>query len=324
MGFSDEPVTTQTASFAKAVYQGLTNQPKELYSKFIYDDEGSRLFERIMNLPEYYPTQCEKAVFQNNKTTIAKWLEDGKSYNVVELGAGNGEKTSILLNHFLEQKKAFQFWPLDISELAISRLKTRFSQELPDLDFQGLVGDYFEGLEYLNYQSNIQNFVLFLGSNVGNFPPDFRDEFLHKLRSSLKTGDQVLIGIDLKKDPAIINKAYNDHEGVTEAFNFNLLHRINRELDGNFDTDKFQFYAAYNAFQGGLHSSLVAKEPQSVYIGLLDETFEFDAWEAIHTESSYKYSFHEIKQIGDKAGFMEKEIFTDDSCYYANVLWEVV
>jgi len=323
MGQPNGTIAPETADFAKAVQNGLAKHPKELYSKYIYDDEGSRLFEEIMQLPEYYPTACEKAVLQENKLAIANQLLPGKSYNVVELGAGNGEKTAILLNQFLKEGKALQFWPLDISELAIEKLKERFHEALPDLDFQGLVADYFEGLEYLNRQSNTPNLVLFLGSNIGNFRPHDRDAFLRHLIESLKTGDLILTGIDLKKDPAMINRAYNDAKGVTEAFNLNLLHRINRELGGNFKPARFQFYAAYNAFEGGLHSSLVAKEAHDVYIDLLGDSIHFDAWEPIHTESSYKYSLEDIQWLGKQMGLKEKAIFTDQRDFFANVLWEV-
>lgn len=321
METSDSSLTQFQADFARDIAHGLSKQPKELYTKYIYDDDGSRLFEQIMQLDEYYPTRCEKAIFNNHKDDIAYYLGDSPA-NVVELGAGNGEKTYILLQHFLESGKSFSFWPLDISELAINRLKEVFSESLPELDYQGLVADYFDGLAYLNKQAHTRNLVLFLGGNIGNFLPEDRAHFLEHLKSNLNPGDLVLIGFDLKKMPEILNKAYNDKEGVTEAFNFNMLKRINRELDGDFDINKFQFNASYNVFEGAVESSLVAHTSHSVRIGALDQTFTFDDWEPIHTESSYKFSIQQIRQLADKHGFKEKALFTDPEHFYVNMLWE--
>ncbi len=321
METSDPSPALVQADFAKDVANGLSKQPKELLTKHIYDDEGSRLFEQIMQQDEYYPTRCEKAILKNHKDDLAYYLGNGQA-NVVELGAGNGEKTYILLQHFLENSKSFSFRPLDISELAINRLKAIFSECLPQLDYQGLVADYFDGLAYLNKQSHVRNFLLFLGGNIGNFLPADRDHFLKQLKSSLKPGDMVLMGFDLKKMPYILNRAYNDKAGVTEAFNFNLLKRINRELDGDFDSNNFRFNASYNVFEGAVESSLIAKHAHSVRIGALDQTVTFDDWEPIHTESSYKFSLRQIRQLGDKHGFNEKALFTDPDQFYVNVLWE--
>ncbi len=324
MGLSEEKEDTLKAfksHFAREVGNGLSKNPKELYSKYIYDDQGSALFEQIMELEEYYPTRCEKAVFEKYKNALAGYITD-KPVNLVELGAGNGEKTTILLKHFLEYGKNFSFWPLDISDLAINNLKSKLRDELPGLDFQGMVADYFEGLKAIKKQNDAKNLVLFLGSNIGNFPPQERDQFISDLKQSLKPGDLVFMGFDLKKDPRTINKAYNDKDGVTEAFNFNLLNRINRELGGNFDPANFRFYAAYNALNGAVEACLISRKKQTVYIAALGETFTFDAWEPIHTESSFKFSRKEIQDMANRHGFREKSVFSDEADYYANALWE--
>ncbi len=308
--------------FAADVANGLSTKPKYLPTRFIYDDEGSRLFERIMQQEEYYLTDAEIDLLNRHKADYDELLKP-EPVDVVELGAGNGEKTRILLENFLRSGRQFTFRPLDISKAAIDRCMEILDNTLPDLDCHGMVADYFEGLRWLNNENNHKRLVLFLGSNIGNFEPKQRDAFLSELYDSLNTGDHVAIGFDFKKATSLLNNAYNDANGVTAAFNKNILKRINTELGGAFDPDKFQFYATYNPFMGAVQSTLIATEPQEVAIRALDQSFYFDAWEPVHTESSFKFSENEISQLAAKHGFQHQALLKDEKGWYGNAIWKV-
>lgn len=308
--------------FAADIANGLSTKPKYLQTRYIYDDEGSRLFEQIMRLDEYYLTNAEIDLLHNHKSDYRSLLTP-EPVDVVELGAGNGEKTRIILEHFLEEDSQFTFRPLDISKGAIDTLQAEVGDALPSLDCRGMVADYFDGLQWLNTYNSNKRLVLFLGSNIGNFEPKQRADFLNALRASLNPGDMVAIGFDFKKDPALINKAYNDQSGVTAAFNRNILHRINDELGGEFEPEKFQFYAAYNPFQGCVQSTLMAMENHDVYIDALGQAFHFEAWEPIHTESSYKYTQSDIQALAAHHDFRHEYLWTDSNQWYGNAIWSV-
>jgi L-histidine N-alpha-methyltransferase len=308
--------------FAADVANGLSTNPKYLPTRYIYDDEGSRLFERIMQQEEYYLTNAEIDLLEQHKANYCELLQP-QPVDVVELGAGNGEKTSILLEYFVNTGCRFNFRPLDISKQAIDRLTQLMGEKLPSLTCQGMVADYFEGLDWLNTYNDNKRLVLFLGSNIGNFEPQQRQDFLQALKGSLNRGDQVAIGFDFKKETSYINKAYNDANGVTEAFNKNILKRVNAELGGDFDPQQFKFYAAYNPFQGAVQSTLMAKKAQQVKIEALDQSFRFDEWEPVHTESSYKFSENEIKHLADENGFYQEALWKDSRSMYGNAIWTV-
>ncbi len=306
--------------FAADVANGLSTKPKYLPTRYIYDDEGSRLFERIMQQDEYYLTNAETDLLEQHKEGYCELLQP-QPVDVVELGAGNGEKTSILLEYFVNAGCFFNFRPLDISKEAIDRLTKLMGYKVPSLTCQGMVADYFEGLDWLNTFNDNKRLILFLGSNIGNFEPQQRHEFLQALKGALNKGDQVAIGFDFKKETSYLNKAYNDANGFTEAFNKNILKRVNAELGGEFDMDQFKFYAAYNPFQGAVQSTLMAKKPQQVKIEALDQSFSFDEWEPVHTESSYKFSESEIKELAIENGFHQEALWKDSWGMYGNAIW---
>lgn len=308
--------------FAADVANGLSTKPKYLPTRYIYDDEGSRLFERIMQQDEYYLTNAEIDLLEQHKADYCELLQP-QPVDVVELGAGNGEKTSILLEYFLNAGCRFNFRPVDISGKAIDRLTQLMGNKLPSLTCHGMVADYFDGLDWLNTYNDHKRLVLFLGSNIGNFEPQQRHEFLQALKNSLNSGDQVAIGFDFKKETSFLNNAYNDANGVTEAFNKNILKRVNTELGGEFDLDLFKFYAAYNPFQGAVQSTLMAKKAQNVKVGALGQSFTFDEWEPVHTESSYKFSESEIKELADENGFHQVALWKDSRDMYGNAIWTV-
>ncbi len=319
-------------AFAEDVKNGLSSTPKELSSKYFYDDEGSRLFQEIMKLPEYYLTDCESEIFTTQTEAIfgafsaADGVANGTSlpvvdFDLIELGAGDGTKTAVLVDYFLKQNAGFTYSPIDISQVALDALSGKFNERFPDLNIEPRTGDYFRILESLKRESGRRKILLFLGSNIGNFSRERAVDFFRKLRGVMNDDDLIFIGFDLQKDPHVIVPAYDDAAGVTAAFNLNLLKRINRELGGNFDVDKFTHYANYRPVEASARSFLISREKQSVYIDALRQTFEFDQWEAVFMEISQKYSLKMIDELASESGFRIKQNFFDSRNYYCDSLW---
>jgi L-histidine Nalpha-methyltransferase len=309
-------------AFTRDVLIGLSSTPKNLSSKYFYDAEGSRLFQQITELPEYYLTRCEFEIFESHKDAIADFMQSD-SYNLVELGPGDARKTRVLIEHLLKRDVDFRYVPIDISAAALEDLVARMQTDFPHLTVHGLVSEYFNALNWLKSLNHRKNLVLFLGSNIGNFNRESSRVFLHSLWNSLSAGDYVLIGFDLKKDIELLLHAYNDSQGITRQFNLNLLHRINRELGGDFDVRRFRHYASYNVFSGAMESYLVSRESQTVKIQDIGQSFTFDAWEPIHTEYSYKYLESDIVRLGEGTGFTFLEQFYDSRKFFTDVLWRV-
>jgi L-histidine N-alpha-methyltransferase len=309
-------------AFARDVLIGLSSAPKRISSKYFYDAEGSRLFQNITDLPEYYLTRCEFEIFEYHKEGIAEFLRE-ESFNLIELGPGDARKTRVLLKYFLEQELDFQYIPIDISESALEGLIHNMQVEFPELQVHGLVSEYFNALNWLKNLNHRRNVVLFLGSSIGNFNREASRIFLQSLWNCLNPGDYTLIGFDLKKDIELLLKAYNDSRGITREFNLNLLRRINRELGGNFEIDRFRHFASYNVFSGAMESYLVSKEGQTIMIQDIGQSFSFDPWEPIHTEYSYKYLESDITKLAEDTGFVPVEQFYDPAKFFTDVLWRV-
>lgn len=311
-----------THEMALSVLEGLSKSPKSLPSHLFYDDKGSGLFKRIMDLPEYYPTKCEAEILANNGKEIVDFLKD-EEFNLVELGCGDGAKTILLIEQILAKKSQFHFVPLDISKAAveflIGNLKERWG-EIP-FDVQGLVAEYFQGLNWLTQKANQRNLVLFLGSNIGNFNRSVAMRFLRHLWYSLNDKDFILIGFDLKKDLDTLYHAYNDSQGVTKEFNFNVLDRINKDLGGDFQREKFQHQGLYSVQTGAMESYLISQCHQKVLIKDLDKEFVFRPWEAIHMEYSYKYLESDIEFLAQSCGFEIVKNFKDEKGYFIDSLW---
>lgn len=308
--------------FAYDTLVGLSEIPKRLSSKYFYDDRGSRFFQRIMAVPEYYPTSCEKEILERHADAIVAPFLDGP-LNLVDLGAGDGAKTMILLEALRRAGADFTYAPIDISEGAMKHLVATIRERMPGVRVEGLVSEYNDGVHYLGRDRGRKNLVLFLGSNIGNFNRVQARAFLRRLWSSLQEGDHLFIGFDLKKDIEILLAAYNDPSGVTADFNLNLLHRMNRELGADFDVESFRHYGTYNVFSGAMESYLVSLEPQVVRIDALEQSFAFDAWEPIHTEYSYKYLRSDIESLASDTGFEIVERFEDERRWFLDALWRV-
>jgi dimethylhistidine N-methyltransferase len=319
---SETTAESDHAAFALDVLTGLSERPKRLSSRWFYDDEGSQLFERIMALDEYYPTDLERSIFAEQGPRIASHFA-GQELDVVDLGAGDGSKTFLLLEHLREAGATVRYVPVDISEGAMRSLHAKVEQQLPGQEVRGLVGDYVTALRHLHGQDERQRLVLFLGSNIGNFDKPRARAFLRRIWTGLRPGDHTLIGFDLKKDIEVLLAAYNDREGVTSAFNLNLLARINRELGGHFDLERWRHYGTYNVFTGAMESYIVSLDKQEVAIDALRSSFTFQPWEPIHTEYSYKYLRSDVVGLARFTGFEIVDSYLDEREWFCDALWRV-
>lgn len=322
LGPQDLQADRERREFANDVLIGLSSDPKTLPSRYFYDEEGNRLFQKIMDLPEYYLTNCEMEIFHARKGRIADHLEGGP-FNLVELGAGDGTKTTVLLEEFTSRGLEFRYVPIDICREAVRDLVEHCGNTLPQMKTEGIVSEYFDGLHWLSGLEAGRNMVLFLGSNIGNFSDPETRVFLHSLWNSMNEGDLLLLGFDLKKDLGLIMGAYNDPGGVTSAFNLNLLHRINRELEADFDVDSFEHFPTYNVYRGAMESYLVSRREQEVTLKALGQTFCFQPWEPIHTEVSRKFLESEIGTLAEATGYRVVEQFLDRRGWYVSSLWQV-
>ncbi|MGB1032421.1 MAG: L-histidine N(alpha)-methyltransferase [Flavobacteriales bacterium] len=316
-------ISTMTAAqkiFAEDVHKGLTADRKHISSKYFYDKKGDALFENIMRCEDYYLTFSELEILTLRSGEILNTCAfPQKKIDIIELGAGDGFKTRRLLDRAIEDGFDITYVPIDISPNAVTKLVTKLSNERPQIETRGEVGDYFNILDRLQ-NSYTPKLILFLGSTIGNMQDDTAVRFLSKVAEFMNPADRFLIGFDQKKEPTIIRAAYNDQQGFTRDFNLNLLHRINSELGGNFNVDYFHHYPIYNPHSGRAKSYLVSEVQQDVHIKALNHTYSFEAWESIHTEISQKYNEVDIKRITSASNLEYLDRFTDVKDYFSDVL----
>lgn len=276
-----------------------------------------------MQLPEYYLTRCELEILAENKRALAEiFSPDEKPFNLIELGAGDGTKTRLLLQSLKTLGAAFTFMPIDISENALEELENRLKSEFPGLAISPWKGTYFQMLEQINTLNEDRKVILFLGSNIGNMLHPEAVRFLKGLQQAMRQGDFLLVGFDQKKDPQKILDAYNDATGVTAAFNKNILRRINREFGADFNLDKFKHWEVYDPQTGSAKSYLLATEAMKAHIEDLDLNVSFHPWESIHVELSQKYDDNTVDWLAREAGLEVLEEFSDRRGYYKNYLFK--
>lgn len=315
------PTLFQT-QFEEEVYIGLTEYPKHLSSKYFYDEKGDKLFQDIMNMPEYYLTDAEFEIFSKYTEEItALFAKNSTDFNLIELGAGDGKKTKVLLKNLSENSIPFKYLPIDISQNVLDQLKNSLDEELSEIAVETLQGTYFEALEKIEAFTNTKKVILFLGSNIGNLLHPQAIKFLTKVRDLMHEGDLFFVGFDQKKNPQTILDAYNDQTGITAAFNKNILARINSELGGNFDLDHFLHWEVYNPESGTAKSYLVSEKEQSVTIEKLGLTIDFVAWETIHTEISQKYDDRTVEWMAERSGLRIDTEFIDSKALYKNYMF---
>ena len=315
--------TIEITSTAREILDGLKAPQKYISSKFFYDDEGSRIFQYIMGMPGYYLTNCEAEIFEIHKREIGSSFCNGCcTVDLVELGAGDGMKTKILISELFNREVPFRYIPVDISEEAVVQLAGAMKQQFPDLSLEPRIGDYFHMIEDLSKVCPNRKVVMFLGYNLGNYNRRESIDFLGKINQAMSADDLFFIGLDLKKDPEVIRKAYNDPHGHTRNFNLNLLHRMNSEFGADFDIPGFFHSPVYDPATGTAKSYLVSSRDQEVHFARLDETISFGKWEAIFTEMSQKYDLGMIEELAASSGFQVVNHFFDSRDYFVNSLWK--
>ncbi len=290
----------QRAAFARDVRRGLRQTPKALSCRYFYDAAGSRLFEAICDLPEYYLTRTERLILKHQADAIAAACPPGVT--LVELGSGSAVKTRLVIEALLRRQPSLRYVPIDISATALTESSQGLVADYPGLEVQAVAAEYQEGLTYLAKLAPGPKLVLWLGSNVGNFDRAEAATFLREVRRHLTPEDRLLLGIDLRKDAAVLERAYDDRQGVTAEFNLNILNRINRDLAGNFDLTAFRHRAVYDEVEGRVEMYLLSTRAQQVRIEVLEMAVDFAAGEAVHTENSYKYSAAEIASLASASG----------------------
>ena len=307
--------------FMNDVDIGLSASNKHLSSRYFYDEIGDEIFVEIMNMPEYYLTDCEMDIFQNQTQEIIDALEltPYAPFQIIELGAGDGTKTKELLRELIHQSFVFEYTPIDISQHALDELEENLKKDLPTLRVLPIRGEYFDSLASFK-DTNIPKVVLFLGSNMGNLEDKEATDFLAQLSRSLHTDDKLLLGLDLIKPKEIVEPAYNDSAGITPRFIKNLLHRINNELGANFDVDQFDHELEYTQDEGIARSYLVSKIDQKVFIESLGKEYNFTKGERIHTEISRKYNDEILEKILFPTRFFLQGKLMDSKAYFADYI----
>jgi L-histidine N-alpha-methyltransferase len=289
----------QRESFADAVAAGLQAPRKHLPCRFLYDEAGSHLFEEICELPEYYLTRAERQILEDHADEIAAALPTAAA--LAELGSGSSAKTRLLIESFLRRQGSLRYIPVDISGTMLDASAQQLLASYAALEIRAIADEYEAGLRHVQRENGLPKLIAWLGSNVGNFDRVQAVRFVRSIRAAMGRRDCLLLGIDLRKEAHVLERAYDDSAGITASFNLNLLGRINRELGGHFDLDAFRHRADYRVVEGRVEMSLVSRRPQEVPIEALDLVVKFDAGEAIHTEDSYKYSVEEIGALGAAA-----------------------
>ncbi len=295
--------------FHAEVIAGLSGEVKHLSPKFFYDEQGSQLFDAITQLPEYYPTRTEIGLLQRHAGDMAGILgDDGLLF---ELGSGSNIKIRVLLDALRLQAYA----PIDISREFLRFSAGAVARDHPALEVHAICTDYSKPIEVPDCLDAERRTVFFPGSSIGNFEPNQARELLQRVAGLLGADGRLLIGVDLKKDPARLYAAYNDNQGITACFNLNLLTRINRELDADFDVSAFRHHAIYNEALGRVEMHLIATMRQRVRIDGC--CFEFQTGESIHTENSYKYSVEEFQSLAAQAGLAGVQVWQDDDALFS-------
>lgn len=297
------------ATFADDVAAGLRATPKRLSSKYLYDRVGSALFEAITHLPEYYLTAAETEILRESGWEIVRVLDEPIDF--VELGSGSAAKTRLLIGEALRVQGRLRYSPIDISTGALRASSLALVESYQGLSVRAYAGDYFDVLASGALALGRRTLAMFMGSNVGNYEPPEAARLLRLLAGALRPGDGLLLGTDLKKDPATLELAYDDPVGVTAAFNKNLLERINAELGGNFDLRNFAHVARYDRKRGSVDSFLEARAACDVTLSAIGLSAGFKAGERIHTESSYKFSDGDVAKLGADTGFALRSTWHD-------------
>ena len=310
----------QQSDLREAVMQGLNASPKSMRPKFFYDEQGSLLFERITETKDYYPTAAEREILHCYSEEIID-VTGKNGLNLVELGSGSSNKTRILLDAIERRTPAFTYVPIDISPTIVESFGQKLLEDYPQIHIEGLICDYHHAMAYLAENLIPHKLIIFLGSSLGNFDPQEARHLLKDVAHAMLDDDFLLIGLDLIKDSATLHRAYNDSEGVTAAFNMNLLRRINHDLDANFNLDQYRHYAFSNPQKKRVEMHIESLKTQEVQIDALDMRIRFQKGETIHTESSYKFDPSSLSALLEGSGLtLERQWLDKGERYSLNLI----
>jgi len=298
------------------VLQGLASRPKRIAPKFFYDERGSRLFDAICELPEYYLTRTEMGILESCAREVARLA--GADCTLIELGSGASKKIRLLL----ETLRPRHYLGIDISREFLRESVQRLAHDYPWLEVHAACVDFAQDFDLPDPAGSGRRLVFFPGSTIGNFDPPEALAFLQRVRRLVQPDGALVIGVDLKKDPTVLHAAYNDGQGITAAFNLNLLERLRTELGAELDPKTFRHHAFYNAPRGRIEMHLVSRRAQEIRV--LGRRFQFEPGESIHTENSYKYSVAEFHALARRAGLQPRQVWLDAahlfSVHYLNVI----
>jgi dimethylhistidine N-methyltransferase len=309
--------TSTTTTFAEEIRDTLQQSEKSISPKFFYDEDGSKIFDEICLLPEYYPYNAETEILENIEQKLLPYLSG--EFHLVELGSGSSIKTRLLIDVLFKSQKHLQYFPIDISEILDESAKN-LCMDYQNLTVTGVVDTFENGLDFIENYDNKPNLITFLGSSFGNFGQSEGMSFLKKINTLMKSDDLFLIGLDLKKDSKVLHSAYNDTQNTTAKFNLNILKRINDELGGNFNLENFEHHAVYNEEKGRIEMYLRSLSEQSVTIEKSDLSITLSKHELIHTENSHKFSISQIESSLRFSNFEKLEMWFDSRNYFALVL----
>ncbi|HEX4321302.1 MAG TPA: L-histidine N(alpha)-methyltransferase [Acidobacteriaceae bacterium] len=306
------------------VREGLRRTQKQLPPWLFYDEAGSLLFDQITTLPEYYLTRLEREIFANDAAEMIALAAGEGQLRVLELGAGSADKTRLLLAAATDFQGRVCYQPVDVSDTALEAARVRLGQELPEVAVEPHVADYTRGLQLQPCAEGEKRLALFIGSSIGNFLPEDAQELLARLHTALQPGDGLLLGVDLAptaeqggKSEELLKAAYDDAQGVTAAFNMNMLVRLNRDLGAEFDLSAFRHRIHWNEHESRIEMHLESLQDQTVRIPSLDMEVEFRKGESIHTENSYKYRIGEVEKLLEAAGFVAPQRWRDENGWFA-------
>ena len=314
MATSKQLQYTADPVMAREVRDGLTATPKRLPSKLFYDEVGSALFEAITELPEYYLTRTERAIFEDYTAEILEAA--GPALTLVELGAGTASKTCILIEELLQRQSRALFYPIDVSSAALNHAVRQMTAQFPALRVNPVVADYMGGVPALSRITG-RKLVLYIGSSIGNFEHSEAIGMLRRIRRSLRSGDALLLGTDLAKSPKILVPAYDDAQGVTAQFNKNILARLNRELEADFDLGAFKHVAVWNKHCSRMEIYLESLAKQSAFIPAIDLDVCFEQGERLHTENSYKWTLQAFDSLVRNAGWQTLRVWVEPPEQYS-------
>lgn len=312
------PAETGTSSFLADVVRGLAARPRSIPAKYFYDERGSELFDEITRLDAYYPTRTERSILETHAGDLVDAI--GKNSALIEYGSGSSEKTRILLSALHAQRTLAAYVPIDISEDYLLATAERLRAAYPGLPVLPVAADYTRSFALPELPpETARRVVFFPGSTIGNFTPDEAETFFRHAAGVVGQGGAILLGVDQKKDPSVLEAAYDDPEGVTAAFNLNLLDRLNRELGADADPESWAHEARWNETEGRVEMHLRSRTDQTLHVG--DRAFSFRAGETIHTENSYKYAPDGLAEVAARAGLRRLDRWTDPHGWFAVELY---